>query len=513
MGIQTITLNIEGMTCHSCEKIIGKNLIKLEGVERARVDYASSTAEIEYDSKKVSLNTIKRAIEEKGYSCKESPHKGHLSKRESHQDSSCKEEMPMNSGKNSWLYWIFAGVGLFVVIYFAWMIYGKFTVPSISQNMGYGLLFIVGLLTGFHCIGMCGGFVVSYTTKGSAEGKKPYQMHLRYAVGKTISYTVIGAIFGLVGSIIAFTPTIRGVAGILAGLFLILFGLKMLNIFPALRKFQLKMPKFMDKYVNTESQEHANNPLVIGLLNGLMIACGPLQAVYIMAAGTGSMIEGAKLLFIFGLGTLPVMLGFGYLTSIISRKATHKILKASGVIVIILGLIMLNRGLALTGTGYDFNTLTTNIGSLGNGIGSGLGSNPEIASTKSGVVFKDGYQEIRMDVTRSGWEPNKFILQKDVPVKWIINGKELNGCNSAIVVPKLGLNFDIKKGEQVIEFTPTEIGTISWSCRMGMITGVFVIQEKVDTAKANEDLNQVQVPQGSSCGMGGGGCGCGAMLS
>jgi len=350
---------------------------------------------------------------------------------------------------------------------------------------------------------MCGGFVVSYTTKGVKEGKSPAKLHLNYAIGKLLSYTIIGALFGLLGSIVAFTPTLRGAAGIIAGLFLVIYGLKMLNIFPSLRKFQIKMPQFLNRFVKKGNKEHSNNPLVIGLLNGLMIACGPLQAIYIMAAGTGSMIEGAKLLFIFALGTLPVMLGFGYLTSIISKKATHKILKASGIIVIILGLVMVNRGLALTGTGYDYNSLTAQVNPFANSNSNG------IENTDGVAILKNGYQEIRMEVNRYGWSPDKFVLQKGVPVKWIITGKELNGCNNAIQVPKLGLNFDIKKGEQIIEFTPTESGTISWSCWMGMIPGVFIVKDNIDTNNVQDDLNSVVVPAGGSCGSGGGGCGCG----
>jgi len=467
--------NIEGMTCASCERIITKQALKLEGVRNIHVNYVTEKAEVEFDDNKISFSDIKKSIEEKNY----------IVDKE-------------NKKKSSWLYWTFATIGLLLVVYFAWMFYGTIQIPQISQNMGLGLLFIVGLLTGFHCVGMCGGFVVSYVTKGVKEGKKPHKLHLSYGIGKVISYTVIGAMFGLLGSIIAFTPMMRGVAGILAGLFLIIFGLKMLNIFPTLRKFNLKMPTFMKKFVGKERKAHKNNPLIIGLLNGLMIACGPLQAIYIMAAGTGSMVEGAKMLFVFALGTLPVMLGFGYITSIISKKATHKILKASGAIVIILGLIMVNRGLSLTGTGYDFNSLTAD-----NSVLNGGGEN----SLEGLPIIKDGYQEIRMEVTRYGWSPDKFVLKKGVPVKWIIDGKEITGCNNAIQVPKFGLNFDIKSGEQIIEFTPTETGTVSWSCWMGMIPGVFIVKDEIN---AQEDLNAVTVPTGGSCG---GSCGsstCGA---
>jgi hypothetical protein len=229
-----------------------------------------------------------------------------------------------------------------------------------------------------------------------------------------------------------------------------------------------------------------------------MIACGPLQAIYIMAAGTGSMFEGAKLLFIFGLGTLPVLLGFGYLTSFLSGKATHKILKASAIIVIFLGLIMVNRGLTLTGTGYDYNSLTAGFNVLGD-------SN---SNSGNAIELKDGYQIINMEVNRYGWSPDKFVLQKGIPVKWVIEGKEINGCNNAISVPKYGLNFPIKPGTQTIEFTPTETGTISWSCWMGMIPGAFIVQDTVDQNEITGALNAIDLPPASSCGASGG-CGCG----
>ncbi|MBR9683916.1 hypothetical protein GOV03_05255 [Candidatus Woesearchaeota archaeon] len=465
----------KGMTCHSCEKIIAKQIFDRNSVKSLKIDYATEKVEVLFDDEKTSYTKLKKKIEEKGYFCEEW----------------------QGSSKKKWFGWIFGLIGVIVIGYFLLQFVDTISLPEISQNMGYGLLFIVGLLTGFHCVSMCGGFVVSYTAKGLKEGKKPHKMHMSYAIGKLISYTVIGAAFGLLGSIIAFTPMLRGVAGILAGLFLVIFGLKMLNIFPKLRKFQIRLPNFITKRVKREKKEHSNSPLVFGLLNGLMIACGPLQAIYIMAAGTGSMVEGAKLLFVFALGTLPVMLGFGYLASIIGKKTTHKILKVSGVVIIILGLVMVNRGLALTGTGYDFNSIT-----------SGFTFVDDVSDEEAGseLVFKDGYQEIRMEVNQYGWEPDKFVLKKDVPVRWIIEGKEINGCNNAIQVPKLGLNFDIKKGEQIIEFTPTEEGTISWSCWMGMIPGVFLVKDDVDVNSVNEELDSLPELQGGSCG---GGCGCG----
>ncbi|MCZ7402926.1 MAG: sulfite exporter TauE/SafE family protein [Candidatus Methanoperedens sp.] len=432
----------KGMTCKNCEKIIEKQVNSIAGVKRIDVDYATEEVKITYDPNKTNFDSIKKAIDSRGYICEEYPGT---------------KNMPTSG-------WILSVIGIVVIAYFAFQSLETIELPQITQNMSYGLLFIVGLLTGLHCVSMCGGFVVSYSTKGINEGKKPHELHLAYGLGKTLSYTIIGAIFGLLGSIIAFTPLMRGIAGILAGLFLLLFGLKMLNIFPVLRKIQFKTPQFISKFTYRQNKSNSD-PMTIGLLNGLMIACGPLQAIYIMAAGTGSMIEGAKLLFVFALGTLPVMLSFGYITSFIGSKATHKILKFSGAVVIILGIFMINNGLALTGAGFDIGTTANN-----------AKTTIDPAPSSQTLDVNNGSQEIRMEVNRYGFVPSTFTLKKGVPVKWIINGKELTGCNSAIQVPAYGLAFDVKKGEQTIEFTPTEAGTIRWSCWMGMIQGRFIVE-------------------------------------
>ena len=95
--------------------------------------------------------------------------------------------------------------------------------------MSLGLLFLWGSLTGFHCVGMCGGFVVSYAAADARAGRSSFVSHLSYGAGKTLSYTAIGAAFGWLGAFIAFTPLLRGVAGVAAGAFLIIFGLNMLG--------------------------------------------------------------------------------------------------------------------------------------------------------------------------------------------------------------------------------------------------------------------------------------------
>lgn len=347
---------------------------------------------------------------------------------------------------------------------------GHADMPTFTGDINVGLLMLVGFLTSFHCVGMCGPLILGYTAKNASAGQHSHTAHFLYGIGKTISYTCIGALFGAFGSIVAFTPYTQGAVGMAAGFFLILFGLHMLDIFPALRHFQFKMPGFLMRFVGKEYRLHSN-PFVIGLLNGLMIICGPLQAMYVMAAGTGSWSQGAAILLFFGIGTLPLLLGFGFLTGLISGNLTPKLLKASGVIVMALGLIMLNRGLAVTGTGIDFNTLLARV-------------SQRLSPTAAESLICNAEQTINMDVLKTGFSPNKFTLCKGIPVKWVINAKELNECNKAIVVPQYGLEVTFKPGIQIVEFIPTDTGVIPWSCWMGMIPGTFIVVENLQPTNA-----------------------------
>jgi sulfite exporter TauE/SafE len=375
-----------------------------------------------------------------------------------------------------------AGIG-FILWLDSWFM-NHTDMPKISRDMSYGLLVLIGFLTSFHCVGMCGPLILGYTAKSAANGQKSYATHFLYGIGKTLSYTAIGALFGAFGSVIAFTPYAQGAVGVAAGAFLILFGLHMLDVFPALSHFHLRTPKFVMRFVGKEYRKRSN-PFVIGLLNGLMIICGPLQAMYVMAAGTGSWTEGAAILFFFGIGTLPLLLGFGFLTSLLSANLTPKLLKASGVIVMMLGAIMLNRGLAVTGTGVDFNTMVARVSQK---------FSPTVAVSPS----CETEQTINMEVLKSSFSPNQFTLRKGVPVKWVIDGKEMNECNKTIVIPQYKMKIELKEGLQIIEFTPPESGVVPWSCWMGMIPGTFIVVDDVPPSRQDEVTTAQPVVQKDS---------------
>ncbi|MGD9540321.1 sulfite exporter TauE/SafE family protein [Methylocystis sp.] len=448
MNQTAITFHARGMHCHGCEHVIEAAIKKLAGVRSVTASYPTETVVVDYDADATDFAAIRDRVEQNGY-------------RVVLTEEARRRRSPLV--KLAIIVAALAGLAALILFDTRWI--SAEGAPDIAQHMSLGLLFLLGLLTGFHCVGMCGGFVVSYVAADVRAGRTSLVSHLAFGLGKTLSYTTIGAAFGWLGAFIAFTPTLRGIAGVAAGAFLIIFGLNMLGLFAPLRRFRLGLPRPLQNWVNREAGGR-HRPFVIGLLNGLMIACGPLQAMYVMAAGTGSPVEGAKTLFVFGLGTLPVMLAFGALTTVLSGTVTHRLLTASGVIVVALGAVMINRGLILTGSGADLASMIANWRRP-------APVEHALPSQEAPVAPKT--QTIEMEANGLGYKPSRFTLLRGVPVKWVINATEVTSCNSHILVPSLKLEIKLKPGRQTIEFTPESAGVIPWSCWMGMLHGEFVV--------------------------------------
>ncbi len=137
---------------------------------------------------------------------------------------------------------------------------------------------------------------------------------------------------------------------------------------------------------------------------------------------------------------------------------------------------------------------------------SGEFQNEAVGVMKS--VMKGEVQEISMNVDYSGWSPRVFTLKKGVPVQWTINGNGLTGCNRRVIVKDYNLDIPLKEGKNVVEFTPSEEGSVTWSCPMGMLRGVFIVSESGEATNEQVQAASAKAPAGGSCGAGGG-CGCG----
>lgn len=94
--------------------------------------------------------------------------------------------------------------------------------------------------------------------------------------------------------------------------------------------------------------------------------------------------------------------------------------------------------------------------------------------------IENGVQVIRMTADNNGYTPKNMYVQKDMPVKLIIEGNQINSCNNGVVLPSLNIEKTIKSGDNVIEITPKD-EDIDFSCWMGMIKGVIKVTDSIDS--------------------------------
>ncbi|HOI82953.1 MAG TPA: sulfite exporter TauE/SafE family protein [Campylobacterales bacterium] len=185
-----------------------------------------------------------------------------------------------------------------------------------------------------HCVGMCGGFVLAYSsTKVAAHfgQKERLTSHLLYNFGRTISYTIIGAIAGLIGSVFALSPDLRASLYLFAGVVMLLVSLWLFG-FVWVSKFLeydfTKISFFKSAFQRLLKSDSRSSFLSLGVLNGFF-PCGLVYFFASSAAASGSALKGAAIMFIFGLSTMLPMLTLAYASGILQktdfRKAASKI--------------------------------------------------------------------------------------------------------------------------------------------------------------------------------------------
>lgn len=190
------------------------------------------------------------------------------------------------------------------------------------QDLSLAAVFLVGLLGGGHCAGMCGGIVGALSSQHA--GGKPL-LHLAYSTGRIASYSLAGAIAGSVGGLgLLFSEILPVQLGlyVLANAMLLVLGLYLAGLSPLAAKFEAA-GRFLWRRVEPLTRglvpaDTLPRALAVGALWG-WIPCGLVYGVLATALLSGSASRGATVMLAFGLGTLPNLL----LAGLLIRSATR----------------------------------------------------------------------------------------------------------------------------------------------------------------------------------------------
>ena len=206
---------------------------------------------------------------------------------------------------------------------------------------------VLGIMGSFHCAGMCGPIAIALPLHGNSVGGKIIGGSL-YNLGRTTTYGIMGALFGLLGQGVAMIGFQQKISVIMGSLMIISV------LFPALFRNQYSLDKswlsFVGKLKSTIGKMFSirsySSLFFIGMLNGLL-PCGLVYMAIAGAIGTGSVGMGTLYMILFGLGTIPMLLGISLAGNLLSLTVRKRINKLIPVMVVLVGIFFVLRGLSL----------------------------------------------------------------------------------------------------------------------------------------------------------------------
>ena len=468
------TVHVEDMMCVACENTLARVLSAVEGVQVESADYTKGEVRVAFVPP-ATVEWLREAVDASGYTCGGIEVEGAVegsapAPGASVPDASDATDAPVSvpdasdASASARTRHDFTAVGILVALLGLYVVADQLGItdklnvfPVVgTESMGYVALFTTGLLTSVHCIAMCGGINLAQSVAGSKGA--PLTRAGLYNAGRLVSYTLIGGLLGLLGSAIAITTEVRAAIGVLAGVFMVVLGVGMLGRFSFMRALTPKLPAPVTRVLSALASKGS---FCVGLVNGFM-PCGPLQAMQLYAIASGGFFAGATSMFAFCLGTVPLMFAFSGLAGLLRTAGKQALMQASAVVVMALGVVLVGNSLAVVGVSLP-----------------GLSAlfEEEEGDFVAAELLDDGTQLVTTTLHEDGYE--SIQVQVGVPVVWVIeaSAEALNGCNNVIVVAEYGIEVTLVEGTNVIEFTPTETGTFTFSCWMGMLHATIEVVE------------------------------------
>lgn len=483
------------MHCAACEILIEKKIIKEDPVEMVDVLLSKGTVTIEYDAnEKVDPEYLNKIFRDDGYQF--STHPFNKSKIVT-TDSQC--DVPNEESSIKTQLFIAA---TFIIGFIFLSKSGLSSLVSINAQSSLPLFFLFGLLAGVSsCAALVGGIILSlskqwakrYSTTDSIINKA--EPHFLFNIGRVLGYAGFGAILGLAGNFFRLSPLFSATLVIGVSIIMILLGLQMVGV-KALRNFQIKLPKSITGKVADESKFTGRySPLLMGALT-FFLPCGFTITAQALALASGNPIQGALIMGLFALGTVPGLLAIGMssVKFLGNPKTTKQFSLVAGMLVLFFAAFNINAQLSVLGVANINDLITTPT----------TAQSTQISGELPPMV--DGKQIVKINASSSGYAPNRIRMRANTPTRWEINDTGTSGCTNAII--SRGLfegQIDLTPGNvSTKEFTSPKPGVYKFSCWMGMVSGTVEVVDATGTT--GSQTGAVPVESGAKgCGCGGGG--------
>lgn len=224
-------------------------------------------------------------------------------------------------------------------------------VNLISTNgVNYGTAFFIGVIASLStCLAVVGGLVLSVFSSYAKAGKN-WKPQLMFHIGRLGGFFVLGGVIGAIGSTVKFGLTGNALLSLIVAIIMFVLGLNLLEIFQFTKKLQPTLPKFLSrKSIAMSKATNVLSPLLLGIVT-FFLPCGFTQSMQFYTLTTGSFAQGGLTMFVYALGTLPVLALLSFGSFSISQKSWKGVFyKTAGLAVISLALLNILNSLVLFG--------------------------------------------------------------------------------------------------------------------------------------------------------------------
>jgi uncharacterized protein len=290
-----------------------------------------------------------------------------------------------------------------------------------------------------------------------------------FLVAKLISHTILGFFLGFLGEKLSLSLGVRLSFQFFTAIFMFATAMNLLNVHPIFRFVLIQPPKFIQRMVRGSSKSKALfAPAFLGFIT-IFIPCGVTQAMEVLAINTASPIQGALIMFAFVLGTSPLFGVIGVATAKFS-EAWHKYFtKIASYLLIAMAIYSINGVLLVLDSPLTLQSITRPITYF---FSEDRFEKANLALTP--VV--NGVQKVTIEAQNSGYSPTYIAVKSGIPVELTITTNDVYSCASAFIFKEFGISTFLKSTDsQTFKFTPTKKGRFTYSCSMGMYTGVMEV--------------------------------------
>lgn len=318
MNTESRTFHVHGMHCKACEILIEGELAELEQIDSVRVNLARHTVTVtgsfgEMPEEEI-VKLLHSVLQGHGYSV----------------------STEKTTRFVQWSDFQYAIPIAFVFILFFVLLQKMGIVNLIGTgDISYGTVFIIGIVASLSsCMAVVGGLVLSMSATFAKEGSNT-KPQILFHIGRLISFFILGGVIGVIGTAFTLNVTTSFILSMIVGIVMLILGINLLDVFHRTKALQLSMPRFISEHaLGITKLNHTLTPFLVGAVT-FFLPCGFTQSMQVYSLSAGGFLGGGLTMFIFALGTLPILALVSFSSLTIQKSSMAGVFfKTAGLIVI-----------------------------------------------------------------------------------------------------------------------------------------------------------------------------------